>query len=104
MSVRPVVLRGTWAWSAWGQEVALELLTHGLPPAVAGLRFTPPARDWRFDLAWPRVRVAVEFDGATYGTALCDEMTGEAIRHSAGKLVRQPGSAIFEGIGAALPS
>lgn len=91
MSVRTVVLRGGWARGNWGRKFALDLLTHGLPTPITEHHFAAPSRAWRFDLAWPRERVAVELDGATWGTTLRDERTGEAIRHSSGKLVRQPG-------------
>lgn len=37
----------------------------GLPAAVPELRFHPTRR-WRFDFAWPRLRVAVEIEGGTY--------------------------------------
>jgi very-short-patch-repair endonuclease len=91
MGERTVVLRGSWARSAWGRRFALDLLMRGLPVPVCEHHFAAPARKWRFDLAWPRERVAVELDGATHGTALRDEATGATIRHSTGKLVRQPG-------------
>ena len=37
----------------------------GMPDPVAEYRFAPPRR-WRFDYAWPAVKVAVEFDGGQW--------------------------------------
>ena len=37
----------------------------GLPPAAAEFRFHP-ARQWRFDFAWPAARVAVEVQGGIW--------------------------------------
>jgi len=37
----------------------------GMPDPVAEYRFAPPRR-WRFDYAWPAVKVAVEFDGGQF--------------------------------------
>lgn len=36
-----------------------------LPAPVVEHRFAPPRR-WRFDLAWPATRVALEIEGATW--------------------------------------
>ena len=44
-------------------ERRLRLL--GLPEPVREHRFHPE-RMWRFDLAWPEHRLAVEYDGGTY--------------------------------------
>lgn len=41
------------------------LAWSGLPAPVAEHRFAPPRR-WRFDLAWPERRLAVEVDGGTW--------------------------------------
>ena len=48
------------------------ILVHGLPNPVREFRF----HRWRFDFAWPKLKVAVEIDGGTY-------MTGG--HHSGGK-------------------
>ncbi len=37
----------------------------GGPPPEIEYRFHPPRR-WRFDLAWPSHRVAVEYEGGTW--------------------------------------
>lgn len=39
---------------------------QAIPPAEREYRFAPP-RKWRFDFAWPAVRVAVELDGMYLG-------------------------------------
>lgn len=44
-------------------RVAMQLL--GLPKPEAEFRFHP-IRRWRFDYAWPNVKVALEIHGATY--------------------------------------
>jgi very-short-patch-repair endonuclease len=38
---------------------------YGLPDPVPEYRFHP-IRRWRFDLAWPTAKVAVEIDGAIW--------------------------------------
>lgn len=62
------------------QEFYYQLLTHHLIPAdvpgavsaadnrVSCVREFPfhPVRKWRFDFAWPVVRVAVEIEGGTF--------------------------------------
>lgn len=37
----------------------------GLPPPVQEYRFAPPRR-WRFDLAWPSLRLALEIEGGVW--------------------------------------
>src|SRR5690348_7925662 len=37
----------------------------GLPEPIREYRFAPPRR-WRFDLAWPSFRVALEIEGGTW--------------------------------------
>jgi very-short-patch-repair endonuclease len=44
----------------------LHIRAHGLPEPVRELCFHPP-RKWRFDLAFPEHRIAVEVDGGTFG-------------------------------------
>jgi hypothetical protein len=39
-----------------------------LPTPTTEHRFAPPRR-WRFDLAWPDVRLAVEVEGGTWSTS-----------------------------------
>ena len=46
-----------------GLETILTWL--GWPVPVREYRFAPPRR-WRFDLAWPERRIAVEVDGGTW--------------------------------------
>ena len=48
-------------------EVALlwQVKATGLPEPVPEYRFAPPRR-WRFDLAWPAHKVAVEIEGGTW--------------------------------------
>lgn len=42
-----------------------QIRAAGLPEPVRELRFDP-LRRWRFDLAWPEARLAVEADGGTW--------------------------------------
>lgn len=56
----------------------------GLPPPVAELHFHPTRR-WRFDLAWPDQRIAVEIEGGAF--AQKDRKTGRRTgpgRHTRG--------------------
>ena len=49
------------------QAAFFALLTvAGLPLPVAEHRFAPPRR-WRFDFAWPDLRVALELEGGAFG-------------------------------------
>ncbi len=41
------------------------LQAAGLPPPIREHRFAPPRR-WRFDLAWPSLRLALEIEGGTW--------------------------------------
>lgn len=51
---------------------------HQLPNPVREYQFHP-VRKWRFDFAWPKLKVAVEVDGGTFGGP---EMKGN---HAVGK-------------------
>ena len=58
------------AWARSGgpsltEECVLHLRRLGIPEPVRELRFHP-SRRWRFDLAWPAWKLAVEVDGGTY--------------------------------------
>ena len=58
------------AWARSGgssleQTFLLHLRRLGIPEPVRELRFHP-SRRWRFDLAWPTWKLAVEVDGGTY--------------------------------------
>jgi hypothetical protein len=44
---------------------AAVLQAAGLPPPIREYRFAPPRR-WRFDLAWPSLRLALEIEGGTW--------------------------------------
>ena len=60
--MRPIRLKST------GPAVAEQLcwqLDRTLPGAVRELRFHPERR-WRFDLAWPALRLAVEIEGGVF--------------------------------------
>lgn len=46
-------------------DLAFQLRAAGLPLAEREYRFDP-VRRWRFDFAWPEMRVAVEVQGAIY--------------------------------------
>jgi hypothetical protein len=49
--------------------VAVYIVSHlrmaGLPDPVEEFRFAPPRR-WRFDLAWPERKLAVEVEGGVW--------------------------------------
>ena len=48
-------------------QLILELQALGVPsPSVDKVQFHP-VRNWRFDLAWPDVKLAVEIDGGSKG-------------------------------------
>jgi very-short-patch-repair endonuclease len=49
----------------WPGELAGQARAAGLALPIREYRFHP-ARRWRFDLAWPIPRVAVEVDGGAY--------------------------------------
>jgi very-short-patch-repair endonuclease len=49
----------------WELLLLQHVRAHGLPPPEREYRFHP-RRAWRFDFAWPEVRVAVEVDGGTW--------------------------------------
>lgn len=46
-------------------RLVLQLRDEGLPEPVREYGFAPPRR-WRFDLAWPEIRLAAEVEGATW--------------------------------------
>lgn len=47
-----------------------EILHHcrrrGYPAPTPEYQFAWPLRDWRFDLAWPDLMIAIEIDGAVF--------------------------------------
>jgi very-short-patch-repair endonuclease len=45
--------------------LALHIQFSGLPSPAREFRFHP-SRRWRFDFAWPHLKVAVEVDGGIY--------------------------------------
>ena len=49
----------------WPGTLAAHARAYALPPPEREYRFWPTRR-WRFDLAWPEFRVAVEVDGGVY--------------------------------------
>lgn len=49
----------------WPQALVYQCAALELPPPVRELRFHP-VRRWRFDLAWPELRVACEIDGGAF--------------------------------------
>lgn len=53
------------AGSASSHSLSWQCRAVGLPEPVLELRFAPPRR-WRFDLAFPAHKVAVEIDGGTW--------------------------------------
>jgi very-short-patch-repair endonuclease len=42
------------------------LLRYQLPQPIREYKFNP-IRKWRFDFAWPKIKLAVEIDGGTFG-------------------------------------
>ncbi len=53
--------------TAWSRIVAAEVKSEKLPAPVFEHRFdTLAGRKWRFDLAWPAHKLAIEIDGAVY--------------------------------------
>lgn len=51
--------------SALEEALALQIRLARLPPPVRELAFAKPRR-WRFDYAWPDLRLALEVDGGTW--------------------------------------
>lgn len=51
--------------SALEETLLLHLRAHKLPEPVREYRFHP-VRKWRFDFAWPDLRVAAEVEGGIY--------------------------------------
>jgi very-short-patch-repair endonuclease len=48
------------------QQFERLLLRHQLPQPIREYKFHP-MRKWRFDFAWPKIKLAVEIDGGTFG-------------------------------------
>lgn len=48
-------------------RLRLYLEAHDFPEGVAEYRFHP-TRKWRFDYAWPKLLVALEMQGVSYGS------------------------------------
>lgn len=48
------------------ESVEKQLSIFKIPPPVREFRFAPPRR-WRFDFAWPDVKVALEVEGGIWG-------------------------------------
>lgn len=74
----------------WPGELAGQARAAGLALPVRELRFAPP-RMWRFDLAWPIPRVAVEVDGGGFQMRPCPgcgKLLPMGGRHSTGKGIR----------------
>ena len=44
----------------------MRLKVRGAPMPVEELEFALPVRGWRFDLAWPEAKLALEVDGGAY--------------------------------------
>lgn len=57
-------------------NLAWALKAAGLPKPEAELRFAAPARDWRFDLAWPDRKLAVEVEGVSAGRSRHQSIDG----------------------------
>lgn len=49
----------------WPRVLAEQIVAAGMTEPVREYTFAPPRR-WRFDLAWPQKRVAVEVDGGVH--------------------------------------
>jgi very-short-patch-repair endonuclease len=47
------------------ERLLWQIAAVGLPAPVREYQFAPPRR-WRFDLAWPERRIAVEVEGGTW--------------------------------------
>ena len=47
--------------------LALQIHDHRLPHPHHEYRFNPPRR-WRFDFAWPDIKLAAEIEGGTWST------------------------------------
>lgn len=55
------------ALSRGEETLALQLRAVNLPPAAREYRFDKTRR-WRFDFAWPEIKLAVEIDGILPGS------------------------------------
>ena len=52
--------------SQWEILFARQVQEANLPPPEREYRFAAPARQWRFDFAWPAYLVATEIEGAVF--------------------------------------
>jgi hypothetical protein len=73
----------------WKALAARQIEEAGLPPADCEYKFAKSfGRQWRFDFAWPDLKVAFEIEGAVFGRAI-DGADGKKYRlggrHSTGK-------------------
>ena len=55
-----------------------QLMAEGLPDPEREHRFSPPRR-WRFDFAWPELKIAAELEGGTF-TEKSRHTTGTGFR------------------------
>lgn len=54
----------------WKEHVAEKIREHGLPEPTCEHRFAALlGRNWRFDFAWPSLKLALEIEGAVFGRA-----------------------------------
>lgn len=95
------------------QVIALkrQISWAGLPEPAEEVRFHPE-RKWRFDLAFPDLKVAVEYEGGTWGAALSRHTTAQGFRGDAEKyaeaaiagwiVVRVTADMVRDGLGASL--
>lgn len=75
----------------WPGELAGQARAAGLALPIREYRFARPDRDFRFDLAWPIPRVAVEVDGGGFMVRPCPHCGGPVRmggRHSTGEGIR----------------
>jgi len=56
-------------------HLAFQISALGLPKPEREFVFHP-ARKWRFDFAWPLIKVAAEVDGGTWGKKKSGHTTG----------------------------
>lgn len=57
-------------------NLAIALRRAGLPRPERELHFAQPAREWRFDLAWPDRKLAVEVEGVSSGRSRHQSIDG----------------------------
>lgn len=58
------------------QQFALKAKLLGLPDPERELKFHP-TRKWRFDFAWPAVKIAVEIEGGNFSRGKSRHTTGK---------------------------